>query len=196
MSVFKVQLTQGVGRLAQGYLDPSVVSGASIQRTIYAPGPNKSNRILFDGQTFTDVNYWKRFTFAVTNNYDTAFITVVTDDGSVWNDHSSENVFPRSYHVVIAQSSAYAANVVDVLGDNGSPAIFTQITVAVSSSGTAPTFRFNGLTNALLSIGNGMTQVFDKGDLQISKIEIDNTQSGTQNATADIFLSIQSLPQS
>jgi hypothetical protein len=47
-----------------------------------------------------------------------------------------------------------------------------------------------------MSIGNGTTQVFDKGDLQVSKIEIDNTQSGHAAATVAIFLSIQSLPQS
>lgn len=193
MSVFRVKLTQGIGRTAQGYLDPSVVNGASIQRTIYAPGPNKTNRRLFDGQTFTDVNYWKRFAYP-NLAHENAFIEVVTDDGSVWSDNVKENVFPRSYAVAVADNSAYAANVVDVLGDNGSPAVFTQITV--TTTGTAPTFRFNGLSNATLSIGNGTTQVFDKGDLAISKIEIDNTQSGHQATTVAIFLSIQSLPQS
>src|SRR3954469_4535762 len=96
MSVFSVKLTQGVGRTAQGFLDPSVVSGASIQRTIYAPGPNKINRVLFDGQTFTDVNYWKRFAYP-NLPHDQAFINVVTDDGSVWNDFSQDNSYPVSY---------------------------------------------------------------------------------------------------
>ena len=193
MSVFQVNLDQGLGRTADGYLDTSLVNGFSVQRTIYAPGPNKINRKLFDGATFTDVNYWKRFTTAVLPP-EQAFITVITDDGSVWSDNSTENTFPRSYHVVVADNSAYAANVVNILGDNGSAAIFTQITVA--TGGTAPTFRFNGLSNATLSIGNGTTQVFDKGDLQISLIEINNTQSGHAAATADIFVSIQSTPNS
>jgi hypothetical protein len=200
MSVFAVQLTQGVGRTAQGALDPDVLSvsqsglPASIQRTMYCPGPNKTNRVLFDGQTFTDVNYWKRFTYAVTGDYSTAFINVLVDDGSVWNDDSPENFFPRSYTITAASGSTYAANVVNVLQDNGSPAVFTQITV--STAGSAPTFRFNGLASALLSIGNGTTQVFDNGDLQVTKIEIDNSQSGNATATVDIFLSIQALPQS
>ena len=193
MSVFRVKLTQGVGRLAQGYMDPSVVAGASIQRTIYVSGPNRQNRVLMDGQTFTDVNYWKRFAYP-NLPYDQAFIQVVTDDGSVWNDQNKENNFPRSYRVTVADNSAYAANVVNVLSDNGSAATFTQITV--TAAGTAPTFRFNGLSNATLSIAGGTTQVFDKGDLNITKIEIDNTQSGHQAAVADIFISVASVAQS
>jgi hypothetical protein len=91
MSVFKVKLTQGIGRTAQGYLDPAVVNGASIQRTIYAPGPNKINRKLFDGQTFTDVNYWKRFAYP-NLAHENAFIEVVTDDGSVWSDGQRKRI--------------------------------------------------------------------------------------------------------
>jgi hypothetical protein len=33
--------------------------GSSYQRTIYVMGPNKVNRKLKDGDTFTDSNYWK-----------------------------------------------------------------------------------------------------------------------------------------
>lgn len=193
MSVFKVCLTEGVGRTAQGYLDPSVVNGASIQRTIYAPGPNKINRALFDGQTFTDVNYWLRFSYP-TLPYDQAFISVVTNDGSVWNDFYPENQFPRSYTLTVVGGSTYASNVVNVLSDNGSPAIFTQITV--TTAGSAPNFRINGLSNAILPIAGGTTQVFDKGDLPITKIEIDNSQSGNATATINIFLAIQAIPQS
>jgi hypothetical protein len=193
MSVFRVNLDQGVGRTAGGYLDPSKSGGYSIQRTIYAPGPNKINRKLVDGSTFTDVNYWKRFSSSVLAP-EQAFIEVVTDDGSVWSDYSADNSFPRSYHVIIADNSAYAANVVDILGDNGSAAVFTQITV--TASGSAPTFRFNGLSTATLTIAGGVTQVFDKGDLVISKIEINNTQSSHAAATADIFVSIKSVANS
>lgn len=193
MSVFRVKLTQGIGRTAQGYLDPSVVSGASIQRTIYVPGPNKINRVLFDGQTFTDVNYWKRFAYP-TLPYNQAFIEVVTDDGSVWNDNVAENTFPRSYQVSVAHGSTYEDNVVEILEDNGSPSIFTQITV--DSSGFTPVFRFNGLANATMPIGDNTTQVFNKNDLAITKIEIDGTASGSGTATIDIFCSIQALPQS
>jgi len=191
MSVFKVQLTQGVGRTAQGYLDPSVVNGASIQRTIYAPGPNKINRVLFDGQTFTDVNYWKRFTYP-TLPYEQAFITVVTDDGSVWNDFSAENTFPRSYSLSLAGGSTYSTNgnTVNVLTDNGSPAVFTQIT-NLSGSGSV-NVRVNGLANAIVPVAAGTTQVFDKGDLAVTKLEFDNSASGAGTATISVFLAIQS----
>ena len=195
MSVFKVVLTQGTGRNSQGFLDSTTVGGtiASIQRTIWAPGPNKINRKLADGATFTDVNYWKRFSYP-TLPYGQAFINVLSDDGSTWSDFLPENTFPRSYSLTVASSSVYSSNVVNVLTDNGSPAVFTQI--SVTTTGTAPTFRFNGLTTALMSIGNGVTQVFDKGDLTISKIEVDNSQSGSATATVNIFMSIQQSPNS
>lgn len=194
MSTFKVKLTQGVGRTSQGYLDEQAqTSGTSIQRTIYAMGPNKTNRKLTDGQTFSDVNYWKRYAYP-NLPYDQAFIVVMTDDGSVWNDFSPENSFPRSYHLTVASGSAYSANIVDVLGDNGSAAVFAQITV--TTSGSAPTFRINGQSTGLISIGGGTTQVFDKGDLQISMLEIDNSQSSHATTTVDILFSILSVPQS
>lgn len=194
MSVFKVNLDQGLGRAADGYLDPSKVAGYSIQRTIYLPGPNKITRKLNDGDTFTDVNYWKRFTVAGGQDPSIASLVVLVDDGSVWSDYVAENTFPYSYHLTVGSSSAYASNVVNIVGDNGSPALFTQITVG--GSGTAPTFRFNGNASATMSILHGTTQVFDKGDLLINKIEIDNTQSGNASATVDIFLSIRAIPNS
>ena len=193
MSVFKVNLDQGTGRTAQGFLDTAIVSGASIQRSVWLPGPNKTNRQLFDGATFTDVNYFKRYTYP-TVPQNQAILSIVSDDGSVWYDNSVENSFPRGYSLTVADNSAYAANVIDVVGDNGSAATFTEITV--TTGGTAPTFRFNGLSNALYSIGNGVTQIFDHNDLLITKIEIDNTQSGHASATVKVLMGIKSVAKS
>lgn len=194
MSVFKVKLTQGFGPAAQGALDTAVVDGASIQRTIYAPGPNKINRILFDGQTFTDVNYWKRFTYP-TLPYDQAFIEVVTDDGSVWNDYNtSDNTFPESVDKTLAIASTYATenNIIDVLGDYGGPAVFTQITNLTAS--TLIYARING--TAVIPIVGGTSQVFDRGDLSITLIEFDNSASGAVSTSVNVFMSIQSQPTS
>jgi len=201
MSVFSVKLTQGVGRTAQGFLDPSVVNGASIQRTIYAPGPNKINRVLFDGQTFTDVNYWKRFAYP-NLPYDQAFINVVTDDGSVWNDFTQDNSYPVSYTSTLVNGTTYTTHTsginrtqFTILSDNGSPAVFTQITNGDTSHPTAfITVRVNG--TATFPLYGGSTQVFDKGDLPITLLEFDNHTSGSVDVPIYIFLSIQQAAQS
>ncbi len=199
MSIFKVKLTQGQGRTAQGYLDPSVVNGASIQRTVYVPGPNKTNRVLFDGQTFTDVNYWKRFTYP-TLPFDQAFIEVVTDDGSVWNDFSQDNTYPVSYSTTLLAGSTYTSSTsganrtsFDILTDNGSPAIFTQIINTTTGTDTV-TVRINGVATFPLQAGS--SQVFDKGDLLVTKIEFDNSFSSNGANTISIFLAIQQKAQS
>lgn len=201
MSVFKVKLNQGLGRTAQGALDPSVVSGASIQRSIWAAGPNKTNRQLFDGATFTDVNYWKRFSYAVTGNYSTAFIDVLTDDGSTWNDFGDDNTFPYSYSTVLEEASTYDTYTsgihrtqFNILADTGSPAVFTQIYNATSA--TVVNVRINGSSTAIFPLVGGTTQVFDVGDLLINMIEFDNTNSGNVNTTVYIFLAIKQTPNS
>ena len=67
----------------------------SIQRTMFVAGPNRIYRELFDGQVFTDCNYWKAFDIAV--HPDTGFIEVLFDDGSVFSDIPSENTFPKVF---------------------------------------------------------------------------------------------------
>ena len=84
MSVFRVKLNNA----SQGLLDTDingVQNETSIQRTIYVTGPNRINRKLVDGEEFTDCNYWKRFT-EDEMGAESAFIEVVTDDGSVYSD--------------------------------------------------------------------------------------------------------------
>src|SRR5579859_7642952 len=102
MSVFQVQLTQspnsqvpGGGPLqpppyvltGDGSMDTwAQQNGTSYQRTIYCMGPNRINRKLKDGATFTDCNYWKQFCAAPVGplTAETAFITLISDDGSVY----------------------------------------------------------------------------------------------------------------
>lgn len=92
MSTFRVKLTS----TGQGLLDTAgQANGASYQRTVYVMGPGKVNRKLKDGDTFTDVNYWKRFAYPQVP-LDQAFIEVVSDDGAPYTDLASENVAPKS----------------------------------------------------------------------------------------------------
>lgn len=204
MSVFRVALSS----IAQGNLDrdpstASAISGndhsqlgsrmnPSIQRTIYVAGPNHTYRKLKDGDQFTDSNYWKRFAYPQVS-LDQAFIEVVSDDGSVYSDVADENTFPLVYDLEVEHDSVYDENVVDILGDTGSHAVFVQI---ANQGGTAVKVRLNGSTNAILDIGSGETQVFNHGDLSITKLEFNNTISGGSDTTVQVLVSVKSASNS
>lgn len=203
MSVFKVALNN----IAQGYmdLDPSTATpyqaalygnlGAemqpSIQRTIYVAGPNHTYRKLKDGEQFTDCNYWKRFAYPQVP-LEQAFIQVVTDDGSVYSDVSEENTYPKVYDLSIDNGTTYtdSGNEVDILGDTGGFAVFVQI---ANQGGTAVKVRLNGVTDAIFDLGAGETQVFNHGDLSITKLEFANTVSGGATTTVQVLVSVKSV---
>jgi hypothetical protein len=201
MSVFKVALNS----IAQGNmdLDPSTATSISalnhsqlgtgmnpsIQRTIYVAGPNHTNRKLKDGDQFTDCNYWKRFAYPQCALAD-AFIEVVTDDGSVYSDVSDENTYAKVYDLSITNGSTYTANVVDILGDTGGFAVFVQI---ANQGGTAVKVRLNGTANAIFDLGAGETQVFNHGDLSVTKLEFANTVSGGSTTTVQVLVSVKSV---
>lgn len=209
MSVFRVKLQN----IKQGYLDrdPSTASPVmvgnpanelgdpfttSLQRTIYVAGPNRVYRKLKDGDTFTDSNYWKRFTADVLG-FESAFIEVVTDDGSVWSDVPEENTFP----VVVGGDSAYTIasasdfddNVIDILTDHGGPATFVQITNFGSASTQDIKVKLNGSSSAILSLKAGDTQVFDKKDLLVTKLAF---AGGSADVDIQVVLAVRSLARS
>lgn len=195
MSVFRVKLNNN----AQGLLDKrfdSNVEGdhgsqfaTSLQRTIYVAGPGKTYRKLFDGDTFTDCNYWKRFAYPQVPLSE-AFIEVVTDDGSAYSDNASENTYPKVYNMLILQGTAFEDNVIDILGDTGGYAVFVQM-ANQGSSGVR--VRLNGVTDAVFDLGASETQVFNSGDLQVSKIEFVNNVSGGTTADVQVLLSVRSV---
>jgi hypothetical protein len=201
MSVFKVKLNNA----SQGQMDlnPSTatpISGGdtsdlgsqfstSIQRTIFVAGPNRITRKLKDGDTFTDCNYWKRFAYPQMA-LSQAFIEVVTDDGSVYSDNVEENTFPIVYDLSVDAGTDFQDNVVDFLTDTGSVAVFTQIH---NQSSETVRVRINGATNAVFDLTNGETQIFNNGDLTISKLEFLNTVSGGSPADIQILASIRSV---
>jgi hypothetical protein len=176
MSVFKVKLTN----TNQGLLDTNGQSaGTSIQRGVYVMGPNKVNRLLLDGATFTDSNYWKRYaTPAVAAEF--ALVEVVTDDGSVWVDNPpNARVFP----VVSTFSPATSyntTNTIDYLSTYGSRATYVQIAISTG----AVTCRINGSVE--LTIAASATQIFNPGDLDITKLEFKTAASGTVVVLASV----------
>lgn len=201
MSVFKVKLNN----INQGKmdLDPSTASSisgldhsqlgsqfaTSKQRTIYVTGPGRTYRKLSDGEQFTDCNYWKRFAYPQVP-LEEAFIEVVTDDGSVWSDVASENTYPKVYNLAVAAGTDYEDNVVDILGDTGGHAVFVQI---ANQGSTAVRVRVNGVADAIFDLGASETQVFNSGDLSITKLEFLNAVSGGADADIQVLLSVKSV---
>lgn len=195
MSVFRVKLNN----TQQGNMDlrfDSNVEGnhgsqfaTSLQRTIYVAGPGKTYRKLFDGDTFTDCNYWKRFAYPQVPLSE-AFIEVVTDDGSAYSDIASENTYPKVYNMLVVQGTAFEDNEIDILGDTGGYAVFVQI---ANQGSTAVRVRLNGVTDAVFDLAASETQVFNSGDLQVSKLEFVNNVSGGTTADVQVLLSIRSV---
>ena len=174
MSVFRVNLNNG----DQGKLDIDPTAGTqfstSKQRTVYVMGPGRINRKLVDGTTFSDCNYWKRFSYPTTTR-ENAFISIVTDDGSVYSDVASDNTFAVTAQLTLS-TSFETANNIDFVPTHGGPASFLQIRNTDGS--IVITVEVNDSATALFTIAAGATQVFNTGDLAITKIRI-KSASGT-----------------
>lgn len=204
MSVFRVKLQQ---LPEQGYMDlnPATASSASpacpsclgsafttsIQRTMYCAGPRRIWRKLADGATFVDCNYWKRFSYPTVSK-EVAFIEVVTDDGSIYSDSSEENTFPvifggdTAYDVLTTDT--FEDNYIDILTDYGGFAKFVQITNNGTADNQTIKVQLNGSSSAIMTLADATTQVFNAGDLAISKLGF---EGGTANTTVQIILSVE-----
>ena len=187
MSVFRVKLNNSKQGLLD--IDPSTLTefNTSIQRTIYVTGPKKIYRKLTDGETFSDCNYWKRFAFPQVP-LEQAFIEVVTDDGSIYSDVEEENNFPKVYSLTVANGSTFDDNVCDIIGDTNSTANFVQI--SNPTGGGDVRVKLNGLTGAIFDLLAGDTQVFNYGDLAVTKLQFDN-DSGT-DSDVQVIVSVKS----
>jgi hypothetical protein len=200
MSVFRVALNnreQGLLDLDPGTATPGAVTGQglgdqinpSIQRQVYVMGPNLINRLMVDGETFSDCNYWKRFAYPQVELED-AIVEVVSDDGSVYSDIPEENTFPAATTLSCVAGTTFTDNEWDILTTYGGPAVFTQIT---NNGAGSVQVRLNGLSGATFTLGAGDTQIFNNGDLSVTKIQIDNSASGATDADVDILASIRSV---
>lgn len=193
MSVFQVQL-QNIqqGRLD---LDPSTHPLASAsptgtatygqlgsafttskQRQIWVAGPNRRYRLLKDGDTFTDCNYWKQFAYPQCT-LERAFINVITDDGSIYSDIPEENTFVKGATVTL--STAFSGTVVDFVTTYGGPAKFLSIQNLDAS--IKITGELNGDTNVTFVIAAGETMMFNQGDMVITYLRL-KAASGTPSA--------------
>lgn len=200
MSVFRVKLASS----NQGMLDIDPTTGVpfttSQQRTIMVTGPNRIQRQLHDGQTFTDCNYWKQFAYPQTT-LENAFIEVVDDDGSVYSSVSDENSFPVVWSpgadgVIGAGDSPEDDNMsLDIVATYGGPAMFVQIQNTDGSHSVK--VKLNGSSSAIFTLDSSSTQIFNHGDLVVNKIEFDNSASGSSAVTSvEVIISVKSLPTS
>ena len=208
MSTFTVTLNN----IGQGLLDldPSTATAGattgqglgdqtspSIQRGVYVMGPNRINRLLIDGDTFTDCNYWKRFAFPQVP-LNEAIVVVTTDDGSTYSDVASENTFPVVYDRSIEAADTYGDNEIDVVTDHGGPAVFTQITNQETAGGGLD-IKIGlggsiGSPSAIFDLVAGDTQIFNAGDLSVGLIQFDNSASGAGGPVAvQVLLSVRSV---
>jgi hypothetical protein len=201
MSVFRVKLNNvDQGRLD---LDPSTHPGSpanygnlgnafavSKQRQIYVMGPKHVNRLLKDGDTFSDCNYWKRFAYPQVP-LNQAIVEVVTDDGSVYSDVESENTFVVGKSFGSVADAYNTDNTLNFVTTYGSPAKFFQITNTHGSY--ALTVELNGDTNATITLAAGDAQIFNSGDLAITQIRV---KSATTGGKAEVVASVKSAVRS
>lgn len=196
MSVFRVKLQN----VKQGLLDldPTTDTSstygalgtpftASKQRQIFVAGPNRSYRLLVDGATFTDCNYWKRFAFPQVTQ-EAAFIEVVTDDGSVYSDVPSENTFAAGATETLTTS--YDDTEIDFVTTYGGPARFLQVQNLDATQTVMG--ELNGDTDVTFTLGVGETQIFNQGDLAITYLRLKSSGS----SDASWIASIRSVPTS
>lgn len=196
MSVFSVRLNPS--NLGSGYVtDTSATAGVSAQRSMDVTGPRGSRRLLADGETFTDCNYWLRYaplSEGGTMAEDLAFIHVVTDDGSVWDDRNpTNNTFNVVEDMLIDAGSTYSdtANIINILSDHGGYAVALRLVVA----GDEVNVRLNGSSSAVMSLATG-THTFNRGDYTLSSLEFDNSESSASNATVQVTMTILTTPTS
>lgn len=180
MSTFRVKLSNS----KQGLLDKHFN-----QRSAYIMGPNRVNRKLNDGEIFKDCNYWKRFAYPQVS-LEEAFIEVLEDDGTIYNEQMSPNTYPRVFDILAQKGSGFKENIADIFEESKSYATFAQITN--KSEFDEIKIRLNKLDSAIIEIPPRNTQVFNVGEVTIGSIEIDNS-NGEEDVNVQIIVSIKSI---
>lgn len=187
MSTFQVQLQN----IKQGTLDmnpttnPLAAGQAEVygqlgipftiskQRQIFVCGPDRVYILLKDGQTFSGSNYWKRFAYPQVD-YPFAFIAVLDDDGSVYSDVAEENTFGAGSGAnAVTLNSSWTT--IDFVNTYGGPARFLQVQNVGANTLIG---ELNGDTDVTFALVKDETQIFNHGDLMITKLRL-KSASGT-----------------
>jgi len=199
MSTFKVNLKT----LVQGTLDVwsttsatpvGAAPGVSLQRQCYVAGPKRVNRLMVDGETFSDCNYWKRFCPVSSTNPGgcdpvAAFLLCTYDDGAPYSDVPSEQTFAVDNGAGVAAGvSPLWTTAFDFATTYGSYATSAIIT---NTGATVATIRING--SGSFTLAAGATQVFNTGDLVITTIEGKSAAGGN---LITVFAGVKSVSNS
>ena len=156
------------GQLGESFGEQNPNSGAaSLQRQMFVAGPNRSYRLLKDGEVFTDSNYWKRFAYPQVS-HEFAFIEVVSDDGSVYSDVPSENVFAVGATETV--STTLDDTAIDFVNSHGGAARFLQVQNLDDTA--VITGQLNGDVDITFTLNPGETQIFNNGDLSITLLKL------------------------
>ena len=158
---------------------------------MYVEGPNRVFREIKDGDTFTDCNYWKRFAYPQIS-LENAIVAVIEDDGSIWSNDSSENTFPAVYNNNVLHGTSYSDNTIDIIGDTGSYAVFTQLK---NTGSVDVTVKLNGLSSAIFVLASSTTQIFNNGDLTLTSIAFANDDVSS-DSVIETIISVKSVANS
>ncbi len=187
MSVFRVKLANN----AQGNLDidprTQLPYTTSISRQVYAVGPNGTHRLLVDGQTFTDCNYWKQFTTSVVGA-ENSFIEVVTDDGS---PYVAGQISTFSVGDSLTATTSYSANVVDFVGTHGGAAV--ALVLQNNSGSNNAVVELNGNTDITITVAPGQTIMFNRNEFIVNSMRV---KSSASTVDFSYVASIEVVPQS
>ena len=90
---------------------------------------------------------------------------------------------PKVYNLVVEAGSTYADNLCDFMADTGYAATFCQI-----ETDNPVLVKLNDDENAVFGLADNTAQVFNKGDLVLSSLAIDNTASGASQAYVVVII--------
>lgn len=191
MSTFRVSLHNS----NQGGLDTSNYT----QRTVSITGPNGMHRVLSEGDTFVDSNYFKRFCYPQVSLAD-AILEVVEDDGTTYSDTGNNNYLvtwkPGDDGSITAGDTYDDDNMsLDIVDTYGGYATFLQI--RNSDSAQDIQVRLNGNSDSVFTVVHASTQVFNAGDINVSAIAFDNSFSGNGAVdTVEVLLGVNTVSNS
>lgn len=163
----------------------------SLQRQMFAAGPNHTYRLLSDGETFTDCNYWKQFAYPQVA-LEHAFIETVTDDGSIWSNIPEENTF--AVGDAFTATTTYgtpADSVVDFVTTHGGPA---RMLIVQNLDATNDIIgELNGDSSVTFVVQQLSTMTFSMNDLAITSVRF---KSSASTVAMSYVASIRSVPTS
>lgn len=180
VKIYKKEQSKGLEAL-HCYCHEKFFNGSLLtDKSFEEPDEVKVSRPVLKTNKASDcsIEFNKRFTYAVTGNLETAFIEVVSDDGSIYSDVMEENTF--TVGATAALTTSFSATVVDFVTTYGGPARF--LSVQNLDASIKITGELSGDTNVTFVVAAGETFMFNQGDMAITMLRL-KSASGTPSAS-------------